>query len=176
MSSPLIRFAVVMMLAAGPVAAQEYCVSCTQPEATYRCVIIDARPGNAQPLQVSCLTALARDGGHAQCSVKRGVTIFECDAPVKRVSVGTDPKASVPVDGAPVLQPTPVVVAPPQPAAVDPAAPPKTLLEAAQRASRAADDKVRENNEKLKDAGNATGSFLKRSLTCLGSLFTQCGP
>src|SRR5215475_15503729 len=67
----------------GTATAQEYCVSCTQPNAIYRCVIEDARPGG-QSLTGLCLTALTREGGHAACRVKGG-TVFDCNGPIKRV-------------------------------------------------------------------------------------------
>jgi hypothetical protein len=156
---------------ASAVTAQEYCVSCSEPNATYRCVIIDPKPGLAQSLQASCLTALARDGRHGRCVIKQGVTVFECDAPVKRVSVsGTE---ALPAGPAPV---GPVVVAPPPPPAPDLTVPPKTMLEAAQRATQATDAQMRASGDKLKDAGNSTASFFKKSLTCLGTLFTKCEP
>lgn len=140
--------------------AQEYCVTCAEPNATYRCVLSGARPGLSQSLQVACLTALAKDGGHATCAVKRGATVFECDGPVKSVAIGAD---AAPGDAAPVA-----VVPPPAPPPPDPKAPPKTVLEAAQRAQKATDAEMRK-------AGDSTASFFKQTLTCLGSLFTSCG-
>ena len=148
--------------AALPASAQEFCVSCVEPNATYRCVLTDARPGLGQSLQVACLTALAKDGRHAQCSVKRGVTVFECDGPVKRVTAADQPDQSA-------------VVLPPPPVAADPSAPPKTVLEAAQRAKEASDTQWRKAGDNMKEAGNATAEFFKRGLTCLGTLFTRCG-
>jgi hypothetical protein len=67
--------------------AQEYCVQCAEPPALYRCVIDGARPGVVPSLQLLCVQRMATQGGHASCSVKRGVTVFDCDAPVKRVAV-----------------------------------------------------------------------------------------
>jgi hypothetical protein len=162
-----------------PSQAQEYCVGCSAPEATYRCVIVDARPGAAQSIQLSCLTALARDGGHAQCSIKRGVTVLDCDAPIKRVTVGpagsltSGPGSDATVPS--VAPPGPSVLAPVPPPVPDPKAPPTTVLEAAQRASKATSAQIQENNENLKAAGAATAGFFKKSLTCIGSFFTKCG-
>ena len=151
-----------LLVTAAPATAQEFCVSCVEPNATYRCVLADARPGLGQSLQVACLTALAKEGSHAQCSVKRGVTVFECDGLVKRVSIGDQPDRSA-------------VVPPPPPPASDPNAPPKTVLEAAQRAKDASDTQWRKAGDTMKEAGSATAGFFKRSLTCLGSLFARCG-
>src|SRR5262245_53313675 len=65
-------------------AGQEYCVACAEPKAVYRCVIEGARPGGQQPLQLLCTVTMAKEGGHASCSV-RGGTVFECDGPIRRV-------------------------------------------------------------------------------------------
>ena len=64
--------------------AQEYCVACTEPPGLYRCIIEGARPGGSQPLQMLCITAMAKEGHHATCGVKGG-TVFDCNGPVKRV-------------------------------------------------------------------------------------------
>jgi hypothetical protein len=141
--------------------AVEYCVVCAEPAATYRCVIIDPKPGAAQSLQTACTGAVARDGKHSQCIIMRGVTVFQCDAVIKRVSIG---------DGS--LQP--VVVVPPPPPAPDPKEPPKTLLEAAKRAKDASDAQVQTQAEKAEAAGDATAQFFKKSFKCVGSLFTKC--
>ena len=87
--------------AAGQAAAQEYCVACSEPTGLYRCVIDGAQPRGGQSLQMLCVTAMAKDGGHATCSVKRG-TVFECDGAVKRIpwaalEVGPQPEAAEPL-------------------------------------------------------------------------------
>src|SRR5215510_8387944 len=71
-------------LGAGSAEGQEFCVACSDPPGIYRCVIEGAQPRGGQSLQMLCVTAMAKDGGHATCSVKRG-TVFECDGAVKRV-------------------------------------------------------------------------------------------
>src|SRR5262245_10504541 len=68
----------------GQAEAQEYCVACSEPSAIYRCVIEGAQPRGGQSLQMLCVTTLAKQGGHATCSVKGG-TVFECNGAVKRV-------------------------------------------------------------------------------------------
>ncbi len=55
------------------VRAQEYCVTCTGPDARYRCTI-GGNPGLAgggSRGQLLCITELARLGPHASCSVAR---------------------------------------------------------------------------------------------------------
>src|SRR5688572_29672822 len=73
-----------VVLLHGQATAQEYCVACSGPNAVYRCVIDGAQPRGGQPLQMLCVTAMAKQGGHASCSGTRG-TVFECDGAVKRV-------------------------------------------------------------------------------------------
>jgi hypothetical protein len=170
---PLLALTLLASLAGGVTAveAQEYCVACTAPEALYRCVIANPQPGTAPSLQAACTTALAKQGQHATCAVKRGVTVFECDAPVRRIALG-DPSPAAAAGNAPVQ----ATVAPPPPVpAADPKAPPKTLLEAAQRAKAASDKQLDQAGDTLKDAGDATANFLQQSMRCLGSLFTKCG-
>ena len=144
-----------------PAVAQEYCVACAEPSATYRCVITDPKPGAGQSLQAACTGALAREGKHARCSIKSGVTVFECDAQVKRVVLGD-------------LKSAPSVMQPAPPPAPDPNAPPATLLEAAKRAKVASDQNLQKQAEKAEAAADATGNFVLKSLKCVGSLFTQC--
>src|SRR6186997_635618 len=103
----------LVMSAAGQAAAQEYCVACSEPHGLYRCVIEGAQPRGGQSLQMLCVTAMAKDGGHATCSVKRG-TVFECDGVVKRVpwaalNVPAQTEAAAP-------QPWAIETAPPKPA------------------------------------------------------------
>src|SRR6266849_6458247 len=74
----------LITLVAGPAAAQEYCVACSEPAGLYRCVVDGAQPRGGQSLQMLCVTAMAKDGWHATCSVKRG-TVFDCDGAVKHV-------------------------------------------------------------------------------------------
>jgi hypothetical protein len=159
-----------LIVTAHGAAAQEYCVRCAQPDATYRCVITDPRPLPGGSLQLACITALATEGRHASCAVQRDVTVFQCDAPVRRIVLG--PAAGT--DGAPPPVPQ-VVTALPSAAPTPPNEPPRTLLEAAQRAKEATDRQFGATNEKMREAGAATSEFLRKSWRCVGSLFMKCG-
>ena len=108
---------VLLSLAAGGAHAQEYCIACADPDAIYRCVIENARPGGATPLQTLCIAAMTKAGNHASCAIKRG-TVFDCTGPVKRV-----PWTSAVEDAAPAAP------AKPDAAKSDPKGPPKTLEE-----------------------------------------------
>src|SRR5215468_10094561 len=74
----------LIALGTGSAEGQEFCVACSDPPGIYRCVIDGAQPRGGQSLQMLCVTAMAKEGGHATCSVKRG-TVFDCDGAVKRV-------------------------------------------------------------------------------------------
>ena len=158
---------------AGDAAAQEYCVSCTEPNAVYRCVIDGAQPGGSQPLQMLCITAMAKQGGHATCGIKRG-TVFDCDGPVKRVpwaALNAPPPQPQPQPPAPGKQ---SAVEPPPPpgsaseAKPDPQAPPKTVLEMAKRANEKTAAQLKQANENMKTQA-------KKTWECVLSFFTRCG-
>ena len=81
-----------LLLAALPSGAfaQDYCVTCTGPDAKYHCVIggdasVAARSSRGQML---CITQLAQSGGHASCSVSR-TTTEPCEGKLRTVMFPT---------------------------------------------------------------------------------------
>lgn len=80
---PIALAATIAIATATTARAQEYCVACSGPDAFYRCVLERAVPTGI-PLQFLCVKTLAREGGHATCAVRSG-TVFECDAPIRRI-------------------------------------------------------------------------------------------
>jgi hypothetical protein len=165
------------VLLCGPLssgAAQEFCVTCTDPDAVYRCAIQDGKPGGAQPLQLRCVTALAKEGGHATCSIKHG-TVFECDGPLKRIpSSASDspPPPSQVVTGksgeaSQAGQPPP------------PQTEPRTVVELAKQASDATSNQMKKAGQSVansaKTAGEVFVDAMKKSWECLSSLFFRCG-
>jgi hypothetical protein len=182
---PTIRHALSVVFGAlgcglsGTVLAQEYCVSCSGPDGLYRCVIDDARPGSTQSLQMLCVTAMAREGGHASCRITRG-TVFQCDAPVKRVS-RPGPAASADAKAPPGRGAYPPAV-PDRPPSDKPATtadePPKTVVDLAKRANEQTIEQMRKTNENVKDTaksmGDAIGSATKKTWDCVSSFFTRC--
>jgi hypothetical protein len=157
-------FAIVAALCvfAEQLAAQEYCVACTEPTAVYRCVIEGARPGGSQPLQMLCITTMAKEGGHATCGVKGG-TVFDCNGPVKRVPwvAQNDPAPTGPGQ-------EPAKVTPTQSTAKDPSQPPATVEEMAKRANQ-------NSAEQAKALGQNVTDATKKTWRCIASLFTRCG-
>lgn len=62
--------ALVAFFAAWPAHSGEYCVSCSGPEAQYRCAVegqAAADPG----ARLLCITSLAKSGGHQSCTIDR---------------------------------------------------------------------------------------------------------
>lgn len=153
--------------------AQEFCITCTAPTATYRCVIEKSLPTGGIPLKDLCVATLTREGRHANCRV-RGGTVFDCVGPIKRVS---DPaaKASTP----PSLTSVPgTAVAPARPEQGDAAprspdappadqGPPRTLEEMARRMGKSSGDG-------LGKAGTAVEDAAKKSWGCLSTFFKEC--
>ena len=168
----------LVLVAASPLHAQEHCVSCTGPVGLYRCTIDGARPGVTSSLQLLCVERMARDGGHASCSVKRGVTVFDCDGPVKRITV-TDADAP-PVNsgaGGPTAGSGVVATSPPQSQATgaSPQGEPKTMLEVAKRAKDATDAEFKKAGEQMKSSAEKTNTGFKNAWRCMTTFFTRCG-
>lgn len=52
--------------------AEDYCVTCLEPAATYRCRIEGTMAGSEGGHQFSCIKDIAQRAGHASCTVSRG--------------------------------------------------------------------------------------------------------
>lgn len=169
--------AVALAFACWPAAAQEYCVACTEPNAVYRCSIDGARPGGGQSLQMLCVTTMAKEGGHATCSVKGG-TVFDCNGPLKRipwVAAATPDQPEQAQRQAVPLQPE---VAAPQPQPPIKQGPPETVVEMAKRANEKTAEQIKQAGENVKDTvkstGRAIGNASKKTWDCVASFFTRC--
>jgi len=176
----------------GEAAAGELCVSCLEPQATYRCQIEGTDPAGPTPAgaQVLCIKELATRGGHASCSLSRSGAAETC--------AGTLVVVAKP-DGHPLADAPPAGTSAPgegtagaaAPAASEPApkAPPATVealaKEAAAQSKRdwdkttsAVADTTKAAGEGLKEgvtkAGDSVGSALKKSWNCVVSLFSAC--
>jgi hypothetical protein len=167
---PLITVSVGLcagLSACGAAGAQEYCISCTQPNAVYRCVIEDARPGG-QSLTRLCLTALSREGGHASCSVKGG-TVFDCNGAVKRVPWAAQEPGRVaePAPSEPQPSQAPGSKAPPK-------GEPKTVVDLAKQANENMQKANEGMQEQAQSAGQAIGKATKKTWECMLSFFFRC--
>jgi hypothetical protein len=162
-----LTLALLLALGAGSAEGQEFCVACSDPPGIYRCVIDGAQPRGGQSLQMLCVTAMAKEGGHATCSVKRG-TVFDCDGAVKRIPWTALEPASQPE--APSSREAPA--APAKPASAPPAAPaadapPQTVVDLAKQANE-------KTVEQMKKAGESVKQATKKTWECVVSLFTRC--
>jgi hypothetical protein len=158
---------------AGEAAAQEYCVACTEPNGLYRCVIDRAQPRGGQSLQMLCVTAMAKNGGHATCSVKRA-TVFECDGAVKHVpwaALDSGPQPETPLPPAVQPAPKPVPATAPSPA---PDAPPQTMVDLAKQANEKTVEQVKKAGETVKQAGESVKEATKKTWDCVFSFFSRC--
>ena len=94
------------LVLAASAGAQEFCVTCASPEASYRCLIGGEAPMAARSSrgQFLCITELAKAGGHASCSATRGQAT-PCPGETRTVmfTVG-DPGAS-PLETTPMAAP-----------------------------------------------------------------------
>jgi hypothetical protein len=154
---------------AGMAVAQEYCVVCSEPYGLYRCVIDGAQPRGGQSLQMLCVTAMAKDGGHATCSVKRA-TVFECDAAVKRVpwaALDSGQRQDGATAGVPQPSPASPRNAPVDAAPPSPSAPPQTVVDLAKQANEQAVEQVKKAGDTMKEA-------TKKTWDCMLSFFTRC--
>jgi hypothetical protein len=167
-------FAPLLLAVCSAARAQEYCVVCSAPKAVYRCVIDGAQPQGAQPLQMLCVTAMAKAGGHGACSVSRG-TVFDCDGPVKRVPWA----ASNLPPAAPVPQQREAAGARGDgPDRTSQDGPPQTVVEMAKRANQQTSEQMKKAGDNItegaKSVGEAVGNATKKTWDCMSSLFTRC--
>jgi len=164
----------VLALGGGPAGGQEFCVACSDPPGVYRCVIDGAQPRGGQSLQMLCVTLMAKEGGHATCSVKRG-TVFDCDGAVKRIPwTALEATPGPDTQQAPDL---PVASSKPAPAASSgptPDAPPQTMVDLAKQANEKTVEQMKKAGESVKQAGETVKQATKKTWECVFSLFTRC--
>ncbi len=173
-------FAILMICVFAPNAsAQEYCVTCTGPDALYRCIIGgDVAPAarNARG-QLLCIKELAKSGQHASCSVDRtssgpcsGVpmTVMLPDGPNVPDEAFAPPFETIQAPVGEEAQGRPSDQEPPPENAIEsaepaPEGPPKTVV-----------DMAKGPGKNLKKAGDAVGNAAKKTWTCLSSFFSDC--
>jgi hypothetical protein len=194
-----VTLAVALCAFAEMASAQEFCVTCTTPDATYRCVIGgDSAAAKSSRGQLLCITELAKSGHHASCSAGRN-TSGTCPGELRTVMMppGAEPMAPPLADTAPITPPPaipgpyakqPVAAqapgAPHPPADLPPAGAtpegttPEGAAPAEAPAPEAAPQTVEEGLKKagkaVTDTGNAVGNAIKKTWTCLSSLFGDC--
>jgi hypothetical protein len=173
--------------------AQEYCVTCTGPDASYRCVIGGDAPPAARSSrgQFLCITELAKAGGHASCSAARGQAT-PCPGETRTVmfSLADPGPGSPPIEATipqpPAQPPSPgMSYAPGQdlppvalpPAEHAPALPPPQdtgTAAAPQPKPTVVEDLANKTGKAVSDTGKAVGGAVKKSWDCVASLFGNC--
>ena len=124
-----------------------------------------------------CVTAMAKDGGHATCGVKRRHRVRvrrrgQAGALGRAKSAPTARSRRAQAQGGRTGRPSPnqpPAPRPPQLAAADPwaEAPPQTVLELAKRTNE-------KTAEQMKKAGDTVKEATKKTWDCMLSLFTRC--
>ncbi len=166
---PAIPFA-VFAVAAPSADANEVCVSCSGPEAVYRCTVdqsasVEAYRYGKRILQFVCISELARQGNHQKCRVQRGEGA--CIGIERTVSLTApiDAAAEAMSSDPPDTDVSEVAPLPPEEPAK--AGPPKTVEELARRTASS-------SKEQIEKTGSAVGGAMKKGWHCLTSLFTKC--
>ena len=156
--------------AGGLAQAQEACIVCAGPAASYRCSIKDsdkapAFRGSDKVLQFVCVTELAKMGGHESCRVNRdfGTMCIGDPRQLDVTKIGTQPEGAAAAAGTPQV-----------PAKQASDGPPKTLEELARRTVATSKDGLSAAEESAKKAGDSVGGAVKKTWNCLASLFTSC--
>lgn len=175
-----------------PAAAQEYCVACTGPDATYRCVIEQAVP-TGMTLKMLCVGTLAREGGHDTCAI-RGGTVFDCNGAIRRVdaraaasglsrlplgpSEGDAPQAPAKAvatpgsEGPPRSAPPPASELPAKPGSDQKARPASAAPE--QTMEQVAKEMARSSGATVDKAAHAIGTAAGRTWRCVTTFFKSC--
>jgi hypothetical protein len=181
MHTRIVTIAAAMLLSPLVAVAQEYCVTCKGPDASYRCVIGgDATPtARSSRGQFLCITELAKAGGHSSCSAARGQAT-PCPGQTRTVmfTLG-DPGAS------PLEQPTttgttapgqlaPVETMPAAPLAPPAPAPVQTTAPVEENKPNAVEDLANKTGKAVTDTGEAVGGAMKKTWDCVASLFGKC--
>jgi hypothetical protein len=63
--------AIVWLAPAAHAADASYCISCKNPDQTYRCRVTSEGPTSADALKLYCIIRTAQDGKHSSCSAER---------------------------------------------------------------------------------------------------------
>jgi hypothetical protein len=164
--------------------AEEYCVTCTGPDAKYRCIIGGNAREPASRGQLLCITELAQSGNHESCSVGRTQNA-PCDGQPRTVMFTSAAEAALPhmAEPPPALdQPKaegpPLAVGEPPPAGAPSQAPPKTVEELAKQTVVSSGNGLKKAGEAVtntaKSTGQAVGNAVSKTWRCMTSLFSDC--
>ena len=174
--------------------AAEYCVTCANPAAMYRCVIANTPEGlGSNPReQLACITELAKSGNHETCTASKSAPV-PCPGITQTVTAPAEvtPKLSgeVPADASTAtgeIDPSAVDTGDAA-TEIEPAKPqvPRTVEELAgqtvkstkeglKKAGEAVGDTASKAGEKIGTDGEAVGGAAKKTWNCITSFFSDC--
>ncbi len=160
-------------------AALEYCVTCEDPPAMYRCVVDGTGDGAGKDPTASlhCISEMARLGKHRTCAVSRGAP-FPCPGltTIVQQPKSLPPAGEIEPPAAPHNRPTTQPAAEPHPSPADKSAKvPRTVEELADQTVKSSKDGLEKAGEQIGNAGSAIGAAASKTWNCLTSLFTSCG-
>jgi len=150
----------------GTAVAGDICVECSEPAATYRCVVVQKDVGGAshalaKAANFICMTELAKAGSHGFCRVTQGNLGGLCNGPERVVTIGDqgikgpDPALqSVPADGK--------------------KAPPSTLADLAKETVQSSGAGVQKAGDAIKKGAEQIGGSVGNAWDCVISLFKRC--
>jgi hypothetical protein len=154
--------------------AQEVCVQCDGPLATYRCQIADLDKvgqfrGRDRAIEYVCITELARQGRHDRCRVARDFGNV-CLGDQRRLSWSArandvEAKGAPAPDGAQGSS---------ENVESEKSGPPRTLVEVARNTVEQSKKTAKSAGEKIEKAGDAVGGAVKKTWNCLVSFFSVC--
>ncbi len=151
----------------GLAAAQEYCVTCTGPSATYVCAIegLSAQAAAGIQGQVLCIKQLATAGRHEQCWIDRHASTV-CHGPLRTASPAAGDEGVAP----------PATPRQAPPAGTTPNAA-QDAIQPATAPGGAATDPAPGGPAQwsvLKKTGDNIGKAISKSWSCVTSLFSNC--
>ena len=161
----------------------EYCVTCSEPAAEYRCLpqlrdeLRQALPSE-RVLRFACIKDIAKAYSHNQCSVRETKQVA-CGGEaivLDLTKLAEDYARRIP---GPVRRSLSGGNQPPQQPAEharpkDGKDEPKTVVEMAKRAAETSEKQIKKAGKAVKDAGDYVGGTMQKTWRCISSLFSKC--
>ncbi len=175
---------------AGPTAASEFCVTCSNPNASYACTV-DNQIGAAgdAALKLFCITEIAKAGGHSSCAVDKA-KVAPCEGQKHALKVPGGFDELIPGAGsAPVTGAAPPASGTSPPAAASPAAgtapggadtahgatttipktsPPATVEQAVKDSAQATEEGLEQSGQAVSDAAKSAGNAIEKAGSAVG--------
>jgi hypothetical protein len=180
------------VFAAGSALATEMCVKCTNPDASYACVVNTTTAGTIDTVvKLYCITALAKAGPHASCAIDRNTkppcqgerkelpmpatieqaldnpqqlqTPMPTTGTVTTIPPGTSLNATHPGSQAAVGEPA-------QPAGeAEPEVVPRTVQEMMEKSAKSADSNLAETQKSANTVAKSTSTALEKAGSAVGN-------